>query len=180
MALQMNRVNSRNKADEAIKQMDSSTAAYVSELAALNNNPAATSLKPAAGHTDNPLPQRNASEIPQDVISNVAPQNIVTNVMQEKVSNPNAGERIEREGHLPIIKNTFRNEGTNPDGKKRRGRTPKAAYGEECRVQFSTTLPPEIYKQLRAESKEIGAPLSYLIERILKEHFKNASIAQTF
>lgn len=157
MALNLKRAASKNKADEAIEKMESSSASYANELANLGRkndgieidiNVAKPDIEKAAEVT--PVAQTAV----RSVIQNVVP------VPEAKITEP------------ATLQNETASVQTVQKVKGRRGRRPKAECGEVCRVQFSSTLTPELLTRIKIETKQQGIPLSCFIEKVFTDYFR--------
>ena len=162
MALNMKKVNTKNKADEMIEQMmsesSSSSASYVKAL---------TNISGQSAETNNAHTEKSTKELP---------------VEDEKTHGVDidldiAKPDIEETDKKPISASADKVTKTVPQkiehtGEKKRGRRPKAETGEICRVQFSTTLMPDLLDRVKSEAKRQGIPLSCFIEKVFMDYFR--------
>jgi len=162
MALNLKRAANKNKADEAIEKMESSSASYANELANL-------------GRKDDGIEiDINVAKPDIEKAAEVAPvaQAAVHSVMQNVVPVPEA--KIAKPATLQneTVQKETASVQTVQKVKGRRGRRPKAECGEVCRVQFSSTLTPELLTRIKAETKQQGIPLSCFIEKVFTDYFR--------
>ena len=197
MALNKNRINARNRADEMIEQMSGSNLAseYANGLAALSepkekkeyavnmfNEPKVSNetenidaqqvygppvpngfVKPEVTETVNPsVAPAPTKEIASETIDEMA----VNNDDLKKTLETAVPVKIETRD-IPVKKETPKT----PKTSGRRGARTKAERGEECRVQFSTTLTPDMLDKIKSEAKKNYMPLSLFIEKVFMEYF---------
>ena len=180
MALNKNKVN-QNKADQMLRNMnstDSSSSDFVNRLSVLearneikNNPEAAAKTMISSTKPESPMP---AADVLPDILG----------VPEPATDIPAKTEMV------PVISETDKSESVKPEAVKReapqreipkrepakrepgkRGARTKAERGEECRVQFSTTLPAEMIDRIRAEAKAQYIPFSLFIEKVFVEYF---------
>ncbi len=197
MALNKNRINARNRADEMIEQMSGSNLAseYANGLAALSepkekkeyvvnmfNEPKVSNetenidaqqvygppvpngfVKPEVMETVNP----SVAPAPtKEVISKAIDEMAVDNADLKKTLETAVPVKIETKD-IPVKKEVAKT----PKASGRRGARTKAERGEECRVQFSTTLTPDMLDKIKSEAKKNYMPLSLFIEKVFMEYF---------
>ena len=159
MALNMKKVNNKNKADEMIEQMmsenSSSSASYVKELTNISTPQSAGTIKEGIKE----LPMEDAKTHGIDIDLDIAKPDIEETdkkpIMDNVAKAAAVSQKIEHTGET-----------------KKRGRRPKAETGEICRVQFSTTLMPDLLDRVKSEAKRQGIPLSCFIEKVFMDYFR--------
>ena len=162
MALNMKKVNNKNKADEMIEQMmnesSSSSASYVKALTNISSGQPAEANNIEISTKE--LPVEDVKTHGVDIDLDIAKPDIEEtdkkpiSVSVDKVTKT-VPQKIEHTGEV-----------------KKRGRRPKAETGEICRVQFSTTLMPDLLDKVKSEAKRQGIPLSCFIEKVFMDYFR--------
>lgn len=157
MALNMKKVNNRNKADEMIEQMmsenSSSSASYVKALTNISSGQPTEANNAHAETSTKELPDVKTHGVDIDL----------------DIAKPD----IEETDKKPIMDNATKAVSQKTSGEtKKRGRRPKAETGEICRVQFSTTLMPDLLDRVKSEAKRQGIPLSCFIEKVFMDYFR--------
>lgn len=175
MALNKNKVN-QNKADQMLRNMnstDSSSSDFVNRLSVLEarneikNNPEAAA-KTSISSTK-PEPPMPAAGVLPDILDIPEPATDIPAKTEAVpvISEADKPEPVKRE--VPQREISKREPAKREPGK--RGARTKAERGEECRVQFSTTLPAEMIDRIRAEAKAQYIPFSLFIEKVFVEYF---------
>lgn len=173
MALNLKRAGVKNKADEMIEQMNSSSADFVNQLANISKvsdaeakpvitMPAEKDILPVSEPAAANAPDAVKSETPvtENITSNEPDPGIDIDINLAKTDI----ERYNRKEEIVKAASTHTSSG-------RRGRKPKSECGETCRVQFSSTLTPDLLDRIKSEAKVQGIPLSCFIERVFTEYF---------
>jgi hypothetical protein len=158
MALNMKKVNNKNKADEMIEQMmsenSSSSASYVKALTNISSGQPTEANNAHAETSTKELPDVKTHGV--DIDLDIAKPDIEETDKKPIMDNATAvPQKIEHTGET-----------------KKRGRRPKAETGEICRVQFSTTLMPDLLDKVKSEAKRQGIPLSCFIEKVFMDYFR--------
>jgi hypothetical protein len=233
MALNKNKIGQRNRADEMIKAMNSSTSDYVSELAALNTSNVGSApasdpvgdireIKPAevspasAEIVSASEPEKDdnqqvyakaglTADMPADIPAgapaqtdeekkvpvseqNKEPEAVSETIAEYPGENEEDGNAAEDDSTPDDIDKAIaacvkqvkeemprksRGVSKAPVARNgRRGARTKAERGEECRVQFSSTLTPDMLDRVRYEARVNYLPLSAFIEKVFTEYFE--------
>lgn len=112
---------------------------------------------------------KNLSEAPKETPAKVPVESPAVPDTSEEPTMEAAMETVVNEKPAPKKKSSKKS-GENNTG---RGRKPKAEIGEVCRVQFSSTLEPDLLNAIRARAKKERIPFSCLVEKAFEEYLTN-------
>lgn len=162
MALNMKKIGERNKADEMIDGLFSPT----------SESPYSS---PAKTHTSDM--ERRQTNLTEEIVNTFSEAEKSAETRPEDKNSKSAEKSINQTTDTAVetVSSILKDEPPKkePNGEKRkRGRRTKEQMGGICRVQFSTTLEPEMLEKIRAVAKAEHIPFSSFVERVFTDYFE--------